>query len=276
MAKSIYKQHQTEEDFYSSYDSDDNESFHYKSLSIIEMESFTQKRNSIIAKHQYLKRLREIKMNNLNEKVNWSTIYYLFFFSHFAYLKHNKHNASYYPHQHQNMDTNQQHQQRTYLKNELNFNIKEIQFRIKHLTDKIVDKPLNKNKEKKEIDFPTVNWIDEPLSRIINKKLVNKNENNKYITSMILYYPKSIKEIDEIRAPPLKKKTTLHLKRRSQNKLILRSNTALKNQSGKQVIPKQHASVEQTGAVNNTPVLIINDDTIDKEKHNNRQKRESK
>lgn len=276
MSKIMFRHNQTEEDFYSSADSDDTEIIYPNNkLSIIEIESFPESRNELIRKINDFKRFREIKTTHLNEKVNWSTVYYLFFCSHFTYLKQNKPNENNEKkniNSHQDKEANQQTQ--THHDNKLSFNIKEFQFRIKHLTNKLSNISLKKHEQKKEISFPSVSWIDEPFTRLMSKNMINESDKNKYISNMLLTYPKSFKENTNYKSL-YRKKTTIHLKRKSQHKLNLQTYVSIKSQSKKQVAPKSQFSLDQTGSVNISSIPIDDIYSFDKDRVN-KQKRESK
>jgi len=141
---------------------------------------FPEKREKNLKSINELRRLHHQKENKLkNIKIGWNILYDLIFCDYFNELKAKKNN--YYLNENNNDD--------------VFFNIKEIELRIKKLSNNISKKKKINNDE--SFSMPETKWEDKQLYSIINNFRFDEREKNNYIPIYLNTF-KNFKEKDLI------------------------------------------------------------------------------
>lgn len=188
----ILQQRELDDAFYSSLDSDEEKEENEKksiiprtnqkvlrSTTIKQKDVFTEeKRKRLLEKMGELRRFHQLKDREIqNTKVSWSLLYNLLFCDYFNMLKKKKLFAK----TEKNMSDNQ----------EILFNIKEVELRIKKLLDKMNNKKTfmdldpKKTKQKISLSLPTAKWLDTPLSTILKPNSISPSESGNFLPSYI-------------------------------------------------------------------------------------------
>lgn len=188
----ILQQRELDDAFYSSLDSDEEKEENEKksiiprtnqkvlrSTTIKQKDVFTEeKRKRLLEKMGELRRFHQLKDREIqNTKVSWSLLYNLLFCDYFNMLKKKKLFAK----SEKNMSDNQ----------EILFNIKEVELRIKKLLDKMNNKKTfmdldpKKTNQKISLSLPTAKWLDTPLSTILKPNSISPSESGNFLPSYI-------------------------------------------------------------------------------------------